>query len=524
MQPLYIVELDVMTALGSSIEPEEVYNRLVHHATVWLSRDVEDVEPDLTSSGQAELSAQVGQFQFVRNVRWVTTQTERLRAVHCTMRQPIEDGHGAQFVCEFTLYQYGTAGAIRISLGRESLDGLMSPVSVETLRRPGLLASTVRDSDLRLTYQGQVVDGRYEWANRPHASVLKQVIATEKRLPILLIDGGSENAKSLGQIAAKQLTGLAQVLLVDRRTQSTLYDYLTSIAASIPKDGARLVWPLLNSRHPEFWNLSESGRIVTVLMKIVASVSVTARGTNRLRIRAAEESQRQRESSFQAELAKVSGRGDYSAESEILLARVGELETDLTHWVEEAERLMEQNASLDGLRYQLEYWKAEAERAYAATTDSGAPTWSNAPELDADDLAKLARHLERTSDGAITFTPAAERSWSRCGYPHIEAMREALLTLARAADAWRKAQCQTGMRMKDWLKTEYGLNYAADDGALITKKLDRFEYEGETYSRQQHLKLDDHVKPNEVGRVYFAIDSKEARFIVDHVGLKLYGI
>lgn len=78
--------------------------------------------------------------------------------------------------------------------------------------------------------------------------------------------------------------------------------------------------------------------------------------------------------------------------------------------------------------------------------------------------------------------------------------------------------------MKDWLKTEYGLNYAADDGALIAKKLDRFEYEGETYSRQQHLKLDDHVKPNEVGRVYFAIDSKEARFIVDHVGLKLYGI
>lgn len=73
MQPLYIVELDVTTASGSSIEPEEVYDRLVHHATVWLSRDVEDVEPDLTSSGQAELSAQVGQFQFVRNVRWVTT-------------------------------------------------------------------------------------------------------------------------------------------------------------------------------------------------------------------------------------------------------------------------------------------------------------------------------------------------------------------------------------------------------------------------------------------------------------------
>ncbi|MFJ6464951.1 hypothetical protein ACIQM0_28650 [Streptomyces sp. NPDC091387] len=34
-------------------------------------------------------------------------------------------------------------------------------------------------------------------------------------------------------------------------------------------------------------------------------------------------------------------------------------------------------------------------------------------------------------------------------------------------------------------------------------------------------KVRDAVSPNEVGRIYFALDSEEKRFIVNHVGLHL---
>jgi hypothetical protein len=59
---------------------------------------------------------------------------------------------------------------------------------------------------------------------------------------------------------------------------------------------------------------------------------------------------------------------------------------------------------------------------------------------------------------------------------------------------------------------------------MSTNGLDTFEFDGRTYSRLPHLKLGDYRSPNEVGRVYFAMDSDSERFIVDHVGLKLYGL
>lgn len=524
MDPLYIVELNVAVANGSDLEPERIYDRLLDHATRWLSRDLEAGGPDLSESGRAELPARRGAFEFVRTVRWTVTRTERLRAVHCVMRQPVEDGHGAQFVCEFTLFQEGDTGVIRVELGRESVDGLMSPVSVQFVRRPGLLSSAVRDRDLRLTYQGQMIDSRYEWINPPQAPVVPEVIAVETRLPILLIDGGDEHAKTLGEAAANQLSGLARVLLVDRRSRALMSDYLESIGAPIPDNGARLVWPILHTRHPEFWDLGRTETIVNTLMKIVAPVSVTARGTNRLRVLAAEEGRREREEAFQKVLAEAAERGGESAELEMLRSRVTQLDADVAQWVEEVERLTEVEESVTGLQHQLEYWKAEAQRAYGAAGTDTRAAWDTAPALEPDDLSGLAKYLEDASGGAIVFTAAALRGWRKDGYPHVNAMRDALVTLARAAADWRRAECNTGMRMKEWLKTNFELNYAQEDEPLAIRKLDKFEHDGRVYSRAQHLKLDDHVKPNEVGRVYFATDSDDARFVVDHVGLKLYGL
>jgi hypothetical protein len=51
--------------------------------------------------------------------------------------------------------------------------------------------------------------------------------------------------------------------------------------------------------------------------------------------------------------------------------------------------------------------------------------------------------------------------------------------------------------------------------------LGEFTYDGQRYSREPHVKVDDYVDPARCGRIYFAYDTHRARFIVDHIGLHL---
>ncbi|MGP5637538.1 hypothetical protein ACTXOW_13725 [Corynebacterium variabile] len=525
MDPLYIVELQVEPSETSQLKTSSIYNRLVDHAYNWLTRDLESGGPNLLISGQAELPGSRGKFEFVRSLRWTTTHTEKIRALSCTMHQPVKNGKGAQFICELTIFQQEDDAQIRIELGRESVEGLMSPVPIQAVRRPGILATVVKDSDLRITYQGQLVDSRYEWINPPLDEVVPQVLAKEKRLPILLIDGEDKNAKRLGGAVAEQLSGLARVILVDRRSQNSIEEYLESIEASLPSNGARLVWPILNARHPEFWNLGRTDAIINTLMKIVASVSVSARSTNRLRTRIAEENRRTRENEFRRTISNAAARGDSEAELETLRERVAELDSDISQWIEEVDRLTQENESLMTVKSSLAYWKGEAQRAQKASSAKKAVKFDDHPNLESDDLSTLAAHLEDASSNSIVFTAGALRSWPKSNYPHVEAMEEALVKLARASSEWSEAGCNVGMRIKEWLKTRFGLNFSLEDEPLVRKNLNEFEYDGKNdYSREPHLKLDDFVKPNEVGRIYFAIDTEGSRFIVDHVGVKLYGI
>lgn len=98
------------------------------------------------------------------------------------------------------------------------------------------------------------------------------------------------------------------------------------------------------------------------------------------------------------------------------------------------------------------------------------------------------------------------------------------MSLARAAVDWREKDAVIGGRIKDWFQHEHSLVVSVIDEELEKRGEDEFLYEGKKYSRVPHLKVDDHTTPNQVGRVYFALDSEERRFIVDHVGLKLYGL
>ena len=103
-------------------------------------------------------------------------------------------------------------------------------------------------------------------------------------------------------------------------------------------------------------------------------------------------------------------------------------------------------------------------------------------------------------------------------------MQAALIALTKAAIEWRDVSGIIGQSRTEWMKNKYGLNVAYNDDGLVAAGKADFSFEGRTWSRVPHLKLDDHVAPNEVGRVYFAEDPDGQRFIIDHVGLKLYGL
>ncbi len=286
-----------------------------------------------------------------------------------------------------------------------------------------------------------------------------------------------------------------------------------------------MVWPTTGLRNPDFvdWQLKDRERAVSTLLKLIAATSVAARGQNRY-IRSAVEAKRQaREAAFQRDLTKARETGNSTFEVNALSARIEQLEQDTAFWETEAQRLEGAVSELRAAKSEAQYWKVQALTAQQSMTGPGGISWQDAPELDPGALGEVAEFLINISEGAIVFTQSAIRSWKQSTYPYVERMKDALVTLAQAAVEWRRSGCQTGgMVIDDWFKTRWDMNMAGTDKGLRKFKAQKFSYEGQDLNREPHLKLDDHVKPNEVGRVYFGLDVSNQRFVVDHVGTKLY--
>ena len=139
------------------------------------------------------------------------------------------------------------------------------------------------------------------------------------------------------------------------------------------------------------------------------------------------------------------------------------------------------------------------------------------------DFSELWKGLEDLSSGALLFTDNARRVWDRSTYPDHGKMRASLEGMALAAEEWRAKEGVLGRSLSEWLREERGLTLAVSDEGLRRARKERFAFEDRNdWDRTPHIKLDEHTSPNAVGRIYFAIDGERWRWIVDHVGSKLY--
>ncbi|MGV0519713.1 hypothetical protein PJK52_18105 [Mycobacterium kansasii] len=524
MELLYVVEVDVRPSEGSDLTPMDVRDRVKRHLAEWLSFEhTPTLDPRAfdTDGTTTLISGQEGKGD--SRVSWSTEGTAEVTALVVTVRTEITRSGRADFICVVTVFTEANKTAVRLELGRESLDGVLAPTGIDYFRRPYLLVLLLRDGDLRCWCGPSRVDGRFEWVNSQHADFVWEALSSDARLlPILLVDGSDEGGEQLARKAAGELIGLAPVLAVDARSQRILSDRLDQVDASIPRGGARLVWPELSLRHPLF-AADQAQFAPGRLLRMLSSVSVTVRGVNQL-LRTAEAARRAaRSEQIAADLAAAKSQGNNSIELEAQARVIDELQDEISQYDSWFRQVEDERDQYKAQAAQAAYWRQEAERARQSSrvrvTD-----WAEAPELDPSDLASLASYLEKQAQGAIVFTRDAHQSWKRDAYPHVRVMRDALIALTKAAIEYRRLGCQLGMLPDDWFKHEWELNLASTDQYMSRQRLDTFDFDGKTHSRLPHLKLGDSTSPNEVGRVYFAMDSEGERFIVDHVGLKLYGL
>ena len=127
---------------------------------------------------------------------------------------------------------------------------------------------------------------------------------------------------------------------------------------------------------------------------------------------------------------------------------------------------------------------------------------------------------DRVSDlesEAFVLTERCRDSLPNNPYPDPERMWDFTERLSRAARDRRELGGELGDRLADWVAENYHLEIALHDSNLGAWA--DFSFEGRSYSREPHVKVDDFKDPSECGRIYFAIDKEAGRFIVDHIGL-----
>lgn len=517
MQLLYAVEFDV--ACSGERSPGD---RLREHVANWLSyRAAEDVAADdLVTDGVAQMGLSPdGQ---VREVQWSALGEVPRRATRVEVRQASKD---VTFVTRVTLGEIDERTSLRVSMGRETSSVWLTPVAAGQLRQPALVRQAASDPDLELHVSGQRQSTRYvRAASQAEAEEVARALKSSTRLPVILLHARAPDDWATARSLANGLVGLATVVTVNRLAAEAIAEQMPAV--SLPYGGAALVWsdpaarPVIFSS-AELASLPEHG-LRDRLFRQLGELSVYGRGTDVAYRDARSSTQAAARTQAEERITAAALARDFEGQVRELASELARERNDREFWEGEFTTLQDRVNQLAAAAGQAEYWREQYEASQSAA--QAVDLWQHVPVLQPKVAGPTFDGLNKASSGRVVFTSDAEKSWRKSGYPRPEDMTQQLVALARAACRLYEDPPASMPRLDSWFKTEFGLNVSTNDDTIEKDKhLRYFWFEDQKRDQVPHVKVDDHVKPNEVGRIHFALDPEEGRFIVNHVGLKLYG-
>lgn len=401
-------------------------------------------------------------------------------------------------------------------------------------------------------------------AGAADAFIEEQLKADGRALPVLV--ASSEVDRSLVDGLTRGLAGIAQVVrALDRVADLELRDMLRPSGYTVPRAGLRLFWPGYGSerqppRNP-YWTAAQlrigrapKGRsVLDQLVNLLGPISTARVPVDPGLLRARQESlseraeaqkrreeakrqraRRQREAARQAKQEAQSSANDdrvlhleerlaeveaqfsqaeserKEAEEQVVATEAAELAAveEAMQFSERAEQLQAENEALRRNLQTIQRFESGDER--------GDGEEDPVPE-EIENWEEIEEHLSDLEGPGFCLTDLAKSCADKNRYPHPPAMWKSLRALERIGRAYNELGADLGMRFEQFALDREGLDVALQDNSYVGHL---FEYEGSTYSRLPHVKIDDAKAPNEVGRIYFALDKEGKRVIVDWFGTK----
>ena len=536
MELLYVTEFEISWASPKS--SEDLHSHVLGAVEKWLSQSGEGpTAQDFRVDGSWKIPAHVawGRKNPDRFLKWESLAAGKNRALRLQIVQALETGAEASLVTRCTVSTSGSGVLVRLSLGREESSGRLSPLAVTSIFQPGLVRFLHDDHQVAVRSAGQLLDSRYLQIRTPEdVGVWSEALRDPRRLPIILVHPRSDETWNLAKILAKKLIGLARVATVNFHTAQSLRQQNPGVV--VPFGGAVLIWADWGVKGPAWTQPDIDSRtapaVLQEAMRHLAAVSVLARGLDNGWREARAAVDKAVSAEIEARLNVARSTGNKEDELATLNEKISKLQADVDTWRELSESEEQRASSLQqeaesATRHRADaiYWREQYTALLSEPVEVTDP-WAAVPMLVAsENPSGVFRAIEDAAEGLIVFTPAAENSWRNIDYPDPSDMKDKVIQLARAATQLYSGSSNGMGHLDSWFKTNFELNVAMKDQTIAQdRKLRTFAYEGEVFSQEPHVKVRDAVKPNEVGRIYFDLDKANGRIVVNHVGLKLYGL
>lgn len=561
MRDIYATTMHLVDVAGG-----DAFAEACERAVSWAWR-IDDPRPDLEAQPSGRLPEGAGAEE--TSVEWWSVTEGTARALEIKLRHLDSQDNTLQWLTTVTVSDIEGSTRATVRLERGARVHMLQPWRMD-LRAPGIVVDLMRPP--LLAYAGTLeLSPGPRMLERRHASdfVEDLLMAEGRALPILV--ASASVWPGFVDALAKALAGLVQVVrLADSAAEEALDGALRRSGFTVPSGGLRLYWPGFGSegqpRHP-YWTPAQIARgrqggpsVLKQLINMLAPIS-TGRvpadpGVMRARRewllagmrqqRERQEAQRERARRERHKAAEVLARARAEQtdgeEVERLNAELAELSQELAVVEEERDGAMKQAeeaaaAELKVIEESLEVdaraatlgervAKLEAENAglrrsvktlsiHKADIGDEAEAADVVPE-ELSTWEEVAEHLPSLAGPGFALTDEALGCMPR--YPHPHKMWRALRALERVGRDYNELGAELGMRFEDFAIERGGIEVALQDSTY--EEACFFQYEHVEYSRLPHVKVDDAKAPNEVGRIYFALDPDHNRLIVDWFGTK----